>query len=166
MDSLNSILASAHDPYKHIGYTAMSILTLYINTLFVESHYQKVRNPLSTQSLHSSSFLSRADPAGNGQIRREAQSRKPRSLQPRRTQFPQSLAFSLSIREYFSAYTLQDILLTRASTTARAGVLLTSQALFSFFRNSFGRGFGFVVISCSMQYSSLLPYEPERARRS
>lgn len=43
MDSLNSILASAHDPYKHIGYTVVSILTLYINTLFVKSHYQKVR---------------------------------------------------------------------------------------------------------------------------
>ncbi|CAH7684702.1 Golgin subfamily A member 7/ERF4 family-domain-containing protein, partial [Phakopsora pachyrhizi] len=41
LNDLNSILASAYDPYKSILDNTLSILTLYLSPLIIDSHYKK-----------------------------------------------------------------------------------------------------------------------------
>lgn len=42
MNDLNSILASAYDPYRSILDNTLSVLTFYILPLFLQTHYEKV----------------------------------------------------------------------------------------------------------------------------
>lgn len=42
MNELNAILASAFDPYKAIFDNVVAVLSLYISTWLLSSHYDKV----------------------------------------------------------------------------------------------------------------------------
>lgn len=42
MNTLNAILASAFDPYKSIFDNVLAVLTLYLSTWILPSHYDRV----------------------------------------------------------------------------------------------------------------------------
>ena len=43
MNEMNSILASAFDPYKSIFDNVLAVMSLYISTWLFSSHYDRVR---------------------------------------------------------------------------------------------------------------------------
>lgn len=47
MNELNAILASAFDPYKAIFDNVVAVLSLYISTWLLSSHYDKVNTSLT-----------------------------------------------------------------------------------------------------------------------
>lgn len=46
MNDLNTILATANDPYKSIFDNCLSILTLYLSPFLLGSHYERVSTSL------------------------------------------------------------------------------------------------------------------------
>lgn len=43
MNELNTVLADAHNPYKNAADNCVAVLSLYLSTFFLPSHFERVR---------------------------------------------------------------------------------------------------------------------------